>query len=388
MGKIMHSKKSSKCIYLKLVIFITILLIGYLIVNWYIDKEHTYFYTSKVDDIFYEYYDEAYEMLKRMTLDEKVGQLFLVRFENENVISEIKEQNPGGYILFGRDFKNETKETIIAKLQEYQKLSKIRLLLAVDEEGGTVTRVSRYKEFRDSNFLSPQDLYKIGGLNEIVKDSSEKSSLLKSLGLNMNLAPVADIPTNKDSFIYKRSYGMGAKETANYIGTVIRTMNTDGMISVIKHFPGYGDNVDTHTGVAIDNRSIEYFRENDLLPFIVGIEAKAPCIMMNHNIIAAIDDTKPASLSKPVYDMLRNELKFTGIIMTDDLEMDAVKSYVENGEAAVYALLAGADIIISSDFEKQKNEILQALEDGIIQEDIIDYAVLKVLALKCMYNII
>lgn len=342
----------------------------------------------EANDLFYDYYDKAEKLLSTMTLEEKVGQMFLVRFPTSGVIKEIQNHNPGGYILFARDFKNETKTSILKKLKDCQKASKINMILGVDEEGGTVTRVSRYTAFRSSKFLSPQQIYKKSGMDGILKDSTEKSTLLQSIGLNMNLAPVADVATKSTSFIYDRSYGKGAKETATYVAEVVKRMNKDNMISVIKHFPGYGDNVDTHTRIAKDNRKYSVFEESDFLPFIAGIKEGAPCILVNHNIVKSMDKNMPASLSKNVIDILRNELNFSGIIMTDDLSMDAVKSYVENKEAAVQAILAGNDVIISSDFVNQKNEVLNAVKKNKISEEVIDKAVRRILAMKFAYKII
>lgn len=339
-------------------------------------------------DVFGEYYDEAENLLKTMTLEEKVGQIFLVRFPESGVINEIKNYTPGGYILFGRDFENETKQSILKEITDCQNASKIKMIFGVDEEGGTVVRVSAYKAFRSSKFKSPQDLWKEGQLPAILKDSNEKSTLLKSIGLNMNLTPVADVPTKTSSFIYKRSYGRGAEKTAIYVSELIKTMNSDNMISAMKHFPGYGDNVDTHTGISIDNRPYTTFENSDFLPFKSGIEADGPTILVSHNIVNSMDSKLPASLSKNVHDILRNELGFTGIIMTDDLAMDAVKSYVENGEAAVQAVLAGNDMIISSDFERQRNEVLKAVQQGKISEDLINTAVKRILACKYAYGII
>lgn len=340
------------------------------------------------NELFSEFYGQAEKLLQSMTLDEKIGQMFLARFPESGVTEEIKKYNPGGYILFSRDFKNETPDSIAAKLRECQNTSKIKLILGVDEEGGTVVRVSTYEAFRRSRFLSPQQLWENGQLPAILEDSKEKSALLKSLGLNMNLVPVADVPTESTSFIYKRSYGRGAEKTSVYVSELIKAMNRDGMISVMKHFPGYGDNVDTHTGTAVDERPYDTFASSDFLPFISGIEAGAPCILVSHNIVKAMDADKPASLSEKVNDILRTDLKFSGIIMTDDLAMDAVKSYVENGESAVGAVLAGNDIIISSDFIGQRQEISEAVKQGKIDEALIDRAVKRILAWKYMYNII
>ena len=272
--------------------------------------------TNTNNDLFSEFYEKAESILETMTLEEKVGQMFLARFPDDGVIEEIKNYNPGGYILFGKDFKNETKSSILQKMQECQNESKIKLVLGVDEEGGTVVRVSSYTAFRSSKFLSPQQLWKNGQLSAILEDSTEKSNLLKSIGLNMNLAPVADVPTKSSSFIYDRSYGKGAEETSEYVSELIKNMNSDGIISVLKHFPGYGDNVDTHTGIAIDEREYDEFEKSDFLPFISGIKEGAPCILVNHNIIKSMDSDKPASLSESVHNILRNELNFSGIIMT------------------------------------------------------------------------
>lgn len=340
------------------------------------------------EEIFSEYYQKAEELMNNMTLEEKVGQMFLARYPETGVIEEIKENNPGGYILFSRDFKNETKASILKELENCQNASKINLALGVDEEGGTVVRVSEYKTFRDTKFLSPQKIWAKGQLPAILEDSKEKSELLKSIGLNMNLVPVADVPSSSKDFIYSRAYGRGAEKTAIYVSELIKTMNESNMISTMKHFPGYGNNVDTHTGIAIDKRPYSTFENSDFLPFKAGIEANAPTILVSHNIVNCMDENNPASLSEKVHDILRKDLEFSGIIMTDDLAMDAVKTYVENGEAAVQAVLAGNDMIISSDFIKQKNEIVKAVNNGKISKDIIDKAVKRILAWKYTYKII
>ena len=345
--------------------------------------------SSNNNELFGQYYDKADELLKTMTLEEKVGQMFLARYPGTaSALNEIKTQHPGGYILFAKDFSGKNKNTMTSELSKLQSNSNVPLFLAVDEEGGTVVRVSSYTAFRNSKFKSPQDLYKVGGLQSILEDSTEKSNLLKSIGLNMNLAPVVDIPTNSSSFIYARSFGKGAQETAELTESLIKRMNEDNMISSMKHFPGYGDNVDTHTGVAVDKRDYTTFQNSDFLPFKGGIKADAPTIMVNHNIVNSMDKTKPASLSENVHKILREELNFSGLIITDDLAMQAVRKYVTNGEAAVQAVIAGNDMIISSDFKTQKQQVIKAVQDGRISEDTIDTAVRRILACKYAYGII
>lgn len=343
---------------------------------------------AESEGLFSSYYDEAEEMLSKMTLEEKVGQMFLARYPSSGVINEIKNYQPAGYILFGKDFQNATPNSIKKELQDCQNASKIPLALGVDEEGGTVVRVSQYKAFRASPFKSPREIYANGGMNAIISDSHEKSNLLKNLGINMNLAPVVDVPKTSNDFIYKRGFSTNVNEVKDFTNQIINAMKSDNITSVMKHFPGYGNNVDTHTGIAIDKRDYSNFENRDFIPFEEGIKNGAPAILVSHNIVECMDKSKPASLSENVHNILRNELGFSGIIMTDDLAMDAVKQYVENGDAATQAVLAGNDLIISSDFANQRNEVLQAVKDGTIEENTINNAVKRVLAWKMMYGII
>lgn len=344
--------------------------------------------TSTTNDLFGRYYARAEEIVSGMTLEEKVGQMFLVRYPSSYPTSQIKSESPGGYILFYKDFDNKTKESIKAELASNQANSKIKMFFAVDEEGGIVCRVSNHTAFRSSKFESPQSLYAKGGIQAIVNESYEKSDLLKSIGLNMNLAPVADVSTSSSDFIYARTLGQNATTTANYISEVVKAMRGKNIISSLKHFPGYGNNVDTHTGIAIDNRSYENFTTNDFLPFKAGISAGAPTILVSHNIVKCMDANLPASLSSNVHQVLRKNLGFTGLIITDDLAMDAVKSYAQNGEAAVKAVQSGNDIIITSDFKNQKQQVLNAINRGEISEETINTAVRRILACKLAYGII
>lgn len=339
-------------------------------------------------ELFSKYYSKADELLKQMTLEEKVGQMFLVRYPSSDVNKQIKNDNPGGYVLFSKDFQNESKESILKKINTNQDNSKIKMFMAVDEEGGIVNRVSSHSAFRNKKFESPQALYSKGGIKKVIEESTEKCELLKSIGLNVNLAPVVDVSTDSSSFIYKRTLGKNAEETAKYAEQLISNMNSNGMISAMKHFPGYGNNADTHTGVAVDNRLYETFTQEDFKPFIAGINVGGPMILVSHNIVNCMDKNLPASLSKNVHDILRNELQYTGLIITDDLAMTAVEKYVKNNEAAVQAVLAGNDMIISSNFIKQKTEIIEAVRNNKISEEQIDTAVRRIIACKYYYGII
>lgn len=321
-------------------------------------------------------------LLKTLSLEEKVAQMFIVRCPQKDAANTIAQYQFGGYILFARDFKNKTKAQATADIKSYQKAAKVPLLIAVDEEGGKVNRVSLYKAFRDTPFLSPQELYAEGGLPRVKEDTVEKCALLRSLGINLNLAPVCDVSTNPDDYIYSRTFGQDAPQTAEYIKTVVSTMRANKMGSALKHFPGYGNNVDTHTGIAIDNRPLSKFRESDFLPFKSGINAGAGVVLVSHNIVTAIDPNRPASLSSAAHRILRNELGFQGLIMTDDLSMGAIRDYTGGEEAAVMAVQAGNDLICCTDYKTQYAAVLKAVRDGRISEARINESALRILRYK------
>lgn len=332
--------------------------------------------------------EKAEELLKTMTLEEKVGQIFLVRCKPETALEDIEKYNIGGFILFDANIVNQTKESLASTLQSYQEASDIDLLIAIDEEGGTVNRLSWYPEFRGVPFYSPQDLYNEGGYPLIESDTEEKAKLLKSLGINLNLAPVADISTNPYDFIYYRTFGKDAVETSKYVETVVKVMKEQNIGSTLKHFPGYGNNLDTHTGISIDERSYENFLEYDFLPFKAGIKAGAGSILVSHNIVKSMDENLPASLSPKVNKIIREELNFDGVVMTDDLQMDAIKEYIGDSSSAVLAVQAGNDLIIASNFELQIPSVIEAVKKGEISEDRINEAVLRVLTWKFELNIL
>ena len=346
-----------------------------------VDSDNNVSAASEYNDngIFSEYYESAYKKLNSMSIDEKIGQMLLVRMDDTKVDRIINDYHVAGFVMFSKDFKNKTKDEIKSEIDGYQSESKIPLLFAVDEEGGTVVRVSSNKILRSTPFKSPQDIYNESGMEGIVSDTKEKSELLKSLGINVNLAPIADVSTDINDFIYDRSFGKDATETSLYVKNVVSTYNESGLGSCLKHFPGYGNNIDTHTGISIDSRDYSVFESSDFLPFKAGIDALVPSILVSHNIVESMDSA-PASLSVKVHNILRNELKFTGVIMTDDLAMDAIAKYVDNPN--VEAVKAGNNLLITTDYQISFNDIKEAYNNGEISEDEINKAVFKVLALK------
>lgn len=320
-----------------------------------------------------------------MTLNEKIGQLLLVRTPETNKIETINKYNIDGYILFQRDIKNKTKEELINEIKLYQSTSNIPLLIAIDEEGGTVSRLSSNKKIVSSPFLSPKELFKNGGFYRIKQDAENKKNLLKELVINMNLAPVADISTNPTSYIYERSFGKDKYETSKYIKTILSTQNND-LSYVLKHFPGYSSNLDTHTGITIDNRSYKTIKNNDFIPFKAGIENGTSAILVSHNITSCIDK-KPSSLSRNVNNILRNELSFNRIIITDDLSMSAIKIYNTN-TPYVDAIQAGNNMLIVPDYISAYEEIYIAIIENKISENMIDRLILKNIQFKLSFNLV
>ena len=325
-------------------------------------------------------------LLDSMTLEEKVGQLFFVRCPETNAVEDISTYHLGGYLLFSRDFKDGdnwlTKEQFLEKIQSYQDAAEIPLFIGSDEEGGTVTRASRNPNLFSETFKSPQKLNYIGGIEEILRDTDTRSRELRALGINVNFAPVCDVSTDPKDFIYDRTLGQDANMTADYVRLVVPAMTEGGTLPVLKHFPGYGNNVDTHTGIAVDQRPMETFENSDLLPFQAGIEAGAPFVLVSHNIVTCMDADLPASLSPAVHRVLREACGFEGIAITDDLAMDAVQAYAKNGAVAVMALQAGNDMIITTDYRTQIPAVIAAVQDGTLDESVIDDACLRVLRCK------
>lgn len=332
--------------------------------------------------------ERANKILSSMSIEEKVGQIFLIRCNRYTALEDINEYKVGGFILFDDNINSQTKESLFSTIGTYQNNSSIKLIIAIDEEGGTVNRLSWYPEFRAVPFYSPQELYNEGGYPLIIDDTKEKATLLKSLGINMNLAPVADISTNPNDYIYPRTFGKDTEETSNYVRNVVETMKENKIASTLKHFPGYGGNLDTHDEMSVDNRSYESFLNNDFIPFKAGIDAGADSILVSHNIINSIDENFPASLSKKAHDIIRNELNFHGVIMTDDLQMSAIKNYYGESNSVILAVEAGNDLIISSDYQIQIPTVIEAVKNGDLKEEIIDDAVLRVLILKLKLEII
>lgn len=329
-------------------------------------------------------------ILSEMTLADRVGQLFVVRRPQDDAVAldALVRYRLGGFTLYACDFEHRTPDEIRALLASYRAAAGISPFIAVDEEGGRVVRASKYPAYRAEPFPSPRELLARGGLNAVAADTREKAGFLLDLGVNFNYAPVCDMSGDPNTFIYDRTAGDAPEQVAGYAATVAEAMNRCRLVGSIKHFPGYGDNVDTHTGIARDDRSRDIFFSRDLAPFRAGIAAGAPVVMVAHNIVSCMDAQCPASLSPAVHKLLRDELGFDGLIMTDSLDMGAITQYTHDRASAVQAVLAGNDLLCCTTYEKQVPAVLEAVADGTISPARIEESVRRVLRLKLAMGII
>ena len=333
--------------------------------------------------------DPVEDILRGMTLEEKVGQMFIVTRPGSlsTSVKAVKKYHLGGYVLYATHFKKNTPKKILKGVQDCQAASKIPMLIAVDEEGGIVTRISSYKAYRKKRFPSPLNVYANGGMEAIREDAREKAKLLTSMGINLNLAPVADVPESKKDFIYSRSMGTDPALTSEFITAVVEESNALNLGLMLKHFPGYGNNRDTHMGSVVDKRPIGTFIERDFLPFTAGVEAGVGSIMMSHNIVECIDKGKPASLSPAMHKTLRN-LGFEGVVVTDGLAMKAITRKYSTREAAVLAVEAGNDMLMLNDYATAIKSVLNAVKDGRITEERLDESVRRILKWKVQLGLI
>ena len=321
-------------------------------------------------------------MLNQMSLEERVGQLFLARCDANTAVTDLQTYHLGGFVLFAQDFEGQTPDSLREKLTSYQSTAKIPMLIAVDEEGGTVTRVSRYSAFRASPFLSPREYFAQGGMELVVQAEEEKSQLLHDLGISVNLGPVCDLADDPQAFMYQRSMGSDIQTVSDFVTSTVQIMGENSIGSALKHFPGYGNNTDTHTGMAVDSRTLDELAQRDLLPFAAGIQAGCDAILVSHTIVEAFDPSLPASLSPAVHQYLREDMGFSGVILTDDLVMQAITDTYGAGEAAVMAVLAGNDLLCSTEYATQYQAVLDAVLEGRIDIDVLNQAVRHVLQWK------
>ena len=330
-------------------------------------------------------------ILSQMTIEEKIGQLFIFGFNgttlNPDIQNMIENRYIGGVLLLNKNIQD-TKQ--LKRLnRDLQSISQLPLLIAVDQEGGSVARIQEDSKTNISQrFLQDEE--------QIYDISVQRAKMLKELGINMNLAPVAEYITNNSSFMYERTFSGSRQEVAQKVYSAVKGFVDSKMISTIKHFPGHNDqSKDTHSTVAQININNEQWDEY-IYTFKYSIDKGiVDVIMVGHIKFPRIDD-KPATVSKVIInEKLRKEIGYSGVVITDDMQMNSIWEYGEYCNTAKEALLAGNDILLYSQYTPRAtlltdiyNCILNAITSGEIAEDVIDQKVLRILKLKIKYKLI
>ena len=349
-------------------------------------------------DIFAPYYAKAEEKLQTLTLDQKIAQLFVIGTSARTNYTTLDTYQFGGHLYLLDSFTGKSISQIKEIIKTSQATSNIPLLVSIDEEGETVSRLNSTNlsmELGIEKFKNSSTLYENGGFDAIKQDTINKSRILLSLGFNLNFAPLVDI-AEPTAYIYNRTLKQNAELTSTFARTVIEASKNSGVTYSLKHYPGYGNSTDTHAGYASDSRPLEEFEAKDLLPFKAGIKSGAEMVMVTHNVVKCFDENNPASLSKNAHNYLRNNLNFTGVIITDAINMGAITSNYSTKDAIIKALSAGNDLICLVMDEGTKDPYTQesltyagvikyvsdAISAGQLSEELVNNSVKRILALK------
>ena len=339
--------------------------------------------------------DFVLEKVNEMTIDEKIGQLLIVGIDgysiDEKAIEMIQKYHIGGFILFNRNIQDANQTiSLINSLKETNESNDIPLFISLDEEGGRVTRLPH-------EFIKTPSSKKIGKKDDEIFTYEIGKTIgrnVKSLGFNLDFAPVLDIFSNpNNTVIGDRAFGTNPKIVWKHGIQLMNGIKSENIIPVIKHFPGHGDTtVDSHEDLPFIDKNLGQIENFELIPFKKAIEKGAEVIMVSHIMLPNIDEANPATLSeKIINNILREELGFDGVIITDDMTMGAIVKNYDIGDASVKSLKAGSDIIlVCHDYEnyiKVINAIKDAVDNGEISLDCINQKVYRILKLKEKYNI-
>jgi beta-N-acetylhexosaminidase len=337
--------------------------------------------------------DSIDAQIEKMSLEEKLGQLVIVGvdgYENdEHSRALIEKYHVGGFILFKSNIQDSKQMlALLNSLKNTNTVNKVPLFLSVDEEGGRVSRMPR--EFL--KFPTNNEIGKLNNSDLSYQIGSIIGEELKSFGFNMNFAPVLDINSNpQNPVIGDRSFGSEEGIVTKLGIQTMKGLQNQNIISVVKHFPGHGDtSVDSHIGLPKVNNDLERLESFELLPFSAAIENNVEAIMVAHILLPKIDPNYPASFSKTIIsDILRKNMNFNGVVITDDFTMGAIVKNYDIGRAAVRSIKAGSDLVlVCHDFDKQE-AVIKALQNaaksGTISSERIDQSVYRIMKLKQEY---
>lgn len=339
--------------------------------------------------------DEISELVDKtiegMSLQEKVCQMMFVTPEGltgtddvmvaGDVTKQALQAYPvGGIIYFANNFDNvDQTRNMISNTQSY---SKIGLFIATDEEGG---RVNRLMDTLGTTYIGPMYDYKDDGPDAAFENAKTIASDMSALGFNLDFAPVADVWTNPDNTVIgDRAYSDDYGQAAELVGSAVRGFSEGGVICTLKHFPGHGDTAeDSHYSNAYVNRKKTQIMSDEMQTFRAGIDAGAEMVMVGHLIVPDIDEL-PATLSyKIATEMLRGDMGFTGVAITDSMEMESIADNYGVGDSVVMAVKAGMDMLLQpADLAVSVDAVVNAVESGDITETRIDESVRRILTLK------
>ena len=344
------------------------------------------------DEIMREEKEPIDDKINSMTLDEKIGQLIITGFNgseyNDDMDRLINEYKVGGVILFARNIEDSNQMIDLTRaLQENN--NNLPLFISIDEEGGRVSRLPDDVEKFPSAFT-------IGLINDqqtAYENGKEIGYTLKRLGINLDYAPVLDIYSNENNTVIgDRAFSKEESIVSTMGIATMEGIEDADIIPVVKHFPGHGDTeVDSHYGLPIVYKTLEELRNFEFIPFVKAIESGCDVIMVSHIILNEVDSSNPASLSKIVIsDLLRKDLEFDKVVITDDMSMGAITSIMSIEEACIKSIEAGCDILLLGnayeEIEQVINSIKLKLYNGEISEEQINKSVKRILELKKKYN--
>ncbi|TYS16575.1 DUF4309 domain-containing protein [Rossellomorea vietnamensis] len=334
----------------------------------------------------------AKQILSKMTLEEKIGQLIISGVDgttfNTSEEKLISDFHVGGFIFYSDNLEtiDQTKQ-FVQKLNETNAINKLPLFISVDEEGG---RVSRLPEVNSTP--ANEEIGRVNDKEYAYSIGEELAEHLKTFGFNMDYAPVLDINSNPNNpVIGDRSYGSNETVVSNMGIETMKGIQSKRIVPVIKHFPGHGDtSVDSHVQLPVVNKDLQQLQDLELIPFKKAIQNGAQVVMVAHILLPNLGSDYPASMSAAVVgDLLRNQLKFKGIVMTDDMTMGAIVNNYGIGEASVQSLVAGSDILLiahnNGNVSTVYNSVLKAVENGVISEERINESVIRIINLKKKY---
>lgn len=346
------------------------------------------------------------EYLETMTLEEKVGQLFYVTMGNlsqpsletsnsgltvtDAEIATIQKFQPGGVILMGGNIQSDAQvQALTAALQQN---SRTPMFIGVDEEGGIVSRLGSSEGISMANVGTMQSIGATGDEAKAYETGATLANDLSALGFNMDFAPVADVLTNPNNYeIGSRSFGSDSNLVSNMVASEICGLQENGVSAVTKHFPGHGGVIgNSHENLQFVDTTLDVLRQQEFQPFQSAIEVKTDAILVSHLVLRSVDAENPSTLSESVVTgLLREELGYDGVIMTDSFQMGSITENYGQSEAAVTSIQAGCDMILMPmEYEACYQGVLQAVQDGRISEEQINASCMRILRAKAERGIL